>query len=200
MENIKIKYLVVVDIQNDFVTGVLGSKEAQAIVPNVMKKLKNYKEYDKIFFTRDSHNDAIYLDTLEGKYLPVKHCIYNTEGFELIDCINEFINEHDAWNFVYDKSSFNSEDLISELVYKCRTHLVGCDPSYDSVEVEFIGLCTDICVISNAIGFKNAISADSNLCYEDIVVKCDSSCCAGSTPEKHVAALEVMKSCHIEVY
>lgn len=197
MENIKIKYLVVVDMQNDFVTGVLGSKEAQAIVPNVMKKLES-KDYQAVYFTRDCHSKTGYKDTVEGKYLPIPHCLYETEGYEFIDPINKFMDDNKALYATYTKSAFCSKDLINDLWSRICDDLDDYDKDEASIEVEFIGLCTDICVISNAIGFKNMMSDEYYA--TNLSIKCDSSCCAGSTPEKHLAALEVMKSCHIEVY
>ena len=135
--------LIVIDMQNDFIDGTLGTKEAQAIVPNVAKKIKEYKDRgDKIIFTRDTH-DTNYLNTPEGKKLPVEHCIYGTHGWEIADGL------------------------------------------------ELVGLCTDICVVSNVLILKATFP------NADITV--DASCCAGVTPETHKAALETMKMCQIEV-
>ena len=162
------KTLIVVDMQNDFIDGALGTKEAQAIVPNVKKKIEEYEARgDEIIFTRDTHSKN-YLRTNEGKHLPIEHCIYNTYGWHISDKLGygyEVINKptfgYNGWSEYYFE------------------------------EIELVGLCTDICVVSNALILK-AIFPES-----DITV--DASCCAGVTPEKHAAALEVMKSCQIKV-
>lgn len=164
------KTLIVVDIQNDFITGSLGTKEAQAIVPNVKRKIKEYYDHgDMIIFTRDTHYEN-YLSTPEGKALPVEHCIYNTYGWQITDGL-EVPN-----CFYINKESFGWAHWNS----------LGLNNN-----VEMIGLCTDICVVSNALIIK------AN--YPNINVIVDASCCAGVTPEKHKAALEVMKSCQIKV-
>lgn len=166
------KVLIVVDMQNDFVTGSLGTKEAQAIVPKVKKKIKEYYDCgDKIFFTKDTHG-YFYLDTQEGKNLPVEHCIYGTDGWKIVDglevpnclCIEKLCFGWTHW-----------KDTIKN------------DPD----EIELIGLCTDICVVSNALILKAT--------YPEVKITVDASCCAGVTPEKHKAAIEVMKSCQINV-
>lgn len=163
--------LIVIDMQNDFIDGSLGTKEAVAIVPNVAKKIKEYREAGKqVIFTRDTHSEN-YLDTYEGKHLPVTHCVKNTIGWQISDEL-DFDVEHDV---LIDKPTFG--------------WLNWNDFDFDSVEI--CGLCTDICVISNAL----IIRAN----YPDIDITVDASCCAGVMPEKHKAALEVMKSCQIEV-
>lgn len=168
------KILIVVDMQNDFVTGALGTPEAQAIVPNVVKKMNEYRESGrKILCTQDCHFDLSYVNSLEGKHLPIPHCLYRTKGMELIqelpfvardNCITKDTFAYDDW-----ESRLGSED--------------------DSVEL--CGVCSDICVIANALAIKAA--------FKDIEVYVDASCCAGTTPEKHKAAMEVMKSCQINV-
>lgn len=184
------KVLVVVDMQADFITGALGSLEAQAIVPNVIEKLKNIdKSNTLVLFTKDTHHDN-YFDTLEGKMLPVKHCIENTPGW----CIEREISS------VVDKGEgymhYSSDKIINSRIYK---NTFGSDVLRDFLlergayieEVEFCGVCTDICVISNALMTRQTLPNTR------IIV--DASCCAGVTPEKHKAALGVMKSCQIEV-
>lgn len=172
----KMKYLIVVDMQNDFVDGALGSKEAVAILPAVLKKVK---EFDgKVIFTRDTHGED-YLETQEGKYLPVPHCIKGTEGRELIPELRRMAEEKDA--LIFDKPVFGSTLLTEEM---CRIYEAG-----DLESVTLIGLCTDICVISNALMLKSFMP--------ELPIFCDPSCCAGVTPEKHEAALEVMRSCQI---
>lgn len=164
--------LIVVDVQNDFVTGSLGTPEAQAIIPNVRKKIAEYRERkDKIIFTQDTH-DSNYLETSEGKYLPVPHCIGGTDGWKIVD---ELSNDEDI--IVY-KSTFGNlywSKFVSQ---------------WDDT-IEIIGLCTDICVISNALILK-AMFPNSK-----IIV--DASCCAGVTPETHKSAIEVMKMCQIDI-
>lgn len=165
------KTLIVVDMQNDFVTGSLGTKEAQAIVPNVKRKIQDY--YDRgnpIIFTRDTH-DTNYLKTQEGRILPVEHCIFPSKGWEIIDGI-EFPN------CVYINKDTFGWNHWSEAGLK-------------SEEFELIGVCTDICVISNALILKAQ--------YPESKITVDASCCAGVTPELHEAALKVMRSCQINV-
>lgn len=184
------KILVVVDMQNDFIDGVLGSAEAQAIVPNVVEKLKNINKAETlVLFTKDTHyND--YADTLEGKMLPVAHCIENTSGWGINKEISKVVDDGEGY------MHYSSETIINSRVYKST---FGADALQDFLwehqnvieEVEFCGVCTDICVVSNAL------MARQTLPNTKIVV--DASCCAGVTPEKHLAALEVMKSCQIEV-
>ena len=171
------KVLIVVDMQRDFVDGSLGSPEAQAIVPNVVNKIKEYPCED-VYFTLDTHANG-YLDTLEGKYLPVKHCIRATEGWQLIPEIK--IYDTIARNHV-EKHTFGNEMWYEKFGYQ---------NGGKEIEFELCGLCTDICVVSNALALR--------MFYPDAKITVDASCCAGVTPEKHKAALEVMKSCQIEV-
>lgn len=164
--------LIVVDMQNDFIDeSLLGTKEAQAIVPNVANKIKEYKDAGKqVIFTRDTHPEN-YLETYEGKHLPVTHCVKNTTGWQISDKL-DFDIENDI---LIDKPTFG--------------WLHWNDFKFDSVEI--CGLCSDICVISNAL----IIRAN----YPEIDITVDVSCCAGVTPERHKAAMEVMKSCQINV-
>ena len=164
------KTLIVVDMQKDFVDGSLGTKEAVGILENVKKKIEEYrKNGDEIIFTRDTHHEN-YLSTNEGKHLPVIHCIEGTPGWEIFDGIYVEGSE------IIDKPCFG---------------YTGWD-KYSFEQVELIGLCTDICVISNALIIKAF--------FPEITVSVDSGCCAGVTPEKHEAALETMRSCQVEVY
>ena len=171
------KILVVVDMQNDFVDGALGSKEAVAIVPAVVKKIN---EFDgDIFVTYDTHFEN-YMDTAEGKKLPVPHCIKGTDGWELN---GEVMKALDAKEFTpVEKKTFGSVDLPA---------LIREAVGNDEFVVEVIGLCTDICVVSNALIIK------AN--FPEVPIAVDSACCAGVTPEKHEAALETMRSCQIDV-
>ena len=168
--------LVVVDMQNDFISGSLGTSEAQAIVENVKRKIAEYAAQNKrIIFTQDTHKED-YLETREGKYLPVKHCINGTWGWEIPEDIDiPTANHYKKDRFAYDKWIF--DDFTFE------------DDGITSIEV--IGLCTDICVISNVFALQME--------FPELDFTVDASCCAGTTPEKHKAALEVMKSCQIEV-
>jgi len=167
------KILVVVDMQNDFIDGALGTKEAVGIVPNVVEKIRSF-DGDKIIFTRDTHEEN-YMETQEGKNLPVPHCIRGTNGWELNPEI-EALRKEEA----VDKPSFGSMELASYL------------KELDDVEsIEFVGLCTDICVISNVMITKAALP--------EVPVIVDASCCAGVTPESHKNALEAMKMCQVKV-
>lgn len=172
------KLLVVVDMQNDFISGSLGTPEAQAIVKNVAAKIKGWD--GTIVATKDTHSKN-YLETREGKYLPVEHCIKDTDGWYINDEIVKALNEADEDRPVYftDKPTFGSVVLPD---YALANH-------FDYIEL--VGLCTDICVISNALLLKAYLPAT------DIAV--DASCCAGVSPELHKAALNVMRSCQIDI-
>lgn len=161
--------LIVVDMQRDFIDGALGTKEAQAIVENVRAKIEAYKKRgDEIIYTRDTHQKD-YLNTNEGRHLPVEHCIKGTKGWEIVDGL-----ETEGAIYI-DKPSFGYTDW----------------QRYQFEEVELVGVCTDICVVSNALILK-AI-------YPEIKVSVDASCCAGVTPESHEAALMTMKMCQVEI-
>ena len=178
----KKKVLVVVDMQNDFVSGSLGTKEAQGIVENVVNEA-NKDCYEEIFFTRDTHYNN-YLDTKEGQNLPVKHCIFRTEGWEIIKELKPIVEERGK---VYDKFTFGSVQLAKEItkIYdSANAHGKG-------LEITFVGLCTDICVISNVLTVK------AHCPEADIVV--NASCCAGVTEESHKNALNAMKMCQVEI-
>ncbi len=160
--------LIVVDMQNDFITGALGSGDAEKIVPAVVKKVK---EFDgRIIFTRDTHKEN-YLDTLEGKKLPVKHCIENTEGWQICDELLPFAKE------IIDKTTFASKELPNILE----------KPEH----IELCGLCTDICVISNAMLLKAH--------FPEAEITVDSACCAGVTKKSHNNALKAMEAVHINI-
>lgn len=172
------KILVVVDMQNDFINGSLGTKEAQAIVNNVVNEIK-FGQYDEIYVTRDTHT-IDYLQTREGKFLPVEHCIYGTDGWKLNSKIDKVLLGRIVHYF--NKPTFGSELLVDRI--KSTIDMIN-----DSIT--FVGLCTDICVVSNALMVKAALPETN------IYVKAD--CCAGTTPEAHEAALETMHSCQIEI-
>ena len=170
------KILIVIDMQNDFIDGSLGTKEAEAIVPAVIEKIKEYPKQD-VYATRDTHLKD-YLNTQEGKNLPVEHCIKGTKGWEIRADIAELILK----NHIFDKPTFGSVQL-AEAVKKMNEE--------EPLEIELIGLCTDICVVSNALLLKAFMP--------EVRISVDSSCCAGVTPEKHEAALETMRSCQIQI-
>lgn len=171
------KILVVVDMQKDFVDGALGSKEAVAIVPAVVEKIKAFD--GDIFVTYDTHFEN-YMDTAEGKKLPVPHCIKGTEGWKLDRAVEAALTGKDFTPV--EKVTFGSVELPA-LIKKA----VG----EEEFTVELIGLCTDICVVSNALMIK------AN--FPETTVLVDSACCAGVTPDLHEAALKTMQSCQIEI-
>ena len=166
------KILVVVDMQVDFITGSLGSEQAQAIVPNVVDKVKNFDGV--VLFTRDTHSED-YLSTQEGRKLPVKHCIKNTDGWQLCNELRPYVKT------VVDKETFGSMDLPQTIKN------LGADIE----KIEICGLCTDICVISNAMILKAA--------FPEVSIAVDSSCCAGVSEESHNTALDAMKAVQIEI-
>ena len=177
------KVLVVVDMQNDFITGSLGTKEAQAIVPNVKKKIEEaVTNGDLIIYTRDTHSDH-YLETKEGVKLPVEHCIRFSKGWRIPD---ELLPPGDYENMqIVDKYTFGCTRLPADITV--ATHSL-----YQVDEIELVGLCTDICVVSNAMILKAAF-------YETCEISVDATCCAGVTPESHEAALKTMEMCQINV-
>lgn len=167
------KVLVVVDMQRDFIDGSLGTPEAVAIVPRVIEKIKEYENAgDAVIYTKDTHLEN-YLDTREGRHLPVRHCIKGTPGHDIPE---EILRGHTA---VFEKLTFGSVELAEHL----------SDIDFD--EIELVGLCTDICVVSNALMIKAH--------FPEREVSVDSACCAGVTPETHSAALTTMKMCQITV-
>lgn len=168
------KTLIVVDMQHDFIDGVLGTPEAVAIIPNVQKKIDEYiAENGNVIFTRDTHFED-YLSTQEGEKLPVKHCIWRTPGW----CIHKEIQSQYG-TAVIDKHTFGFDDWGAY-----------CD-ILDVESIEVAGVCTDICVISNVLALKAS--------YPDAEITVDASCCAGTTPENHKAALQVMKCCQVNI-
>ena len=166
--------LIVVDMQNDFIDGALGTEQAQAIVENVADKIKAFE--GEVVFTRDTHFEN-YMETNEGKNLPVPHCIKDSNGWQICSKVERFITENTA---VFDKITFGSVELAEYL-----------KTINDLEEVTLVGLCTDICVISNALLIK------ANL--PEIVISVDEKCCAGVTPQSHTNAINAMKMCHINI-
>lgn len=171
------KILVVIDMQNDFIVGSLGTKEAVAIVPRVVDKIKAYDPWN-IYLTRDTHNED-YLTSQEGRNLPVEHCLEGSWGWQICDAVAEAAQKAAG---IYDKPTFGSVALASKLMV---------ERAQEALEIELVGLCTDICVVSNALLFKAAMP--------EVPITVDARCCAGVTPEGHRHALETMKMCQIHV-
>lgn len=166
------KYLIVVDMQVDFINGALGSDLAVAIVPNVVEKVKSFD--GKVIFTRDTHFKD-YMNTQEGKNLPVPHCIKDTDGWQICDELKPYAD------VIIDKLTFGSIELPDFI--KSFNEPIE--------KIELCGLCTDICVISNAVVLKAA--------FPEVPIAVDSSCCAGVTIESHNNALNAMKVIQIEI-
>ena len=169
------KILIVVDMQNDFIDGALGTKEAVAIVPKVEEKIRNFD--GEVFFTRDTH-ETYYLETQEGKNLPVKHCIRDTEGWQIRKELDALRKTEPI-----DKETFGSTDLVGELVTLNEDQGIG--------SITLVGLCTDICVISNALLIKAYLP--------EVPISVDAACCAGVTPERHENALKAIEMCQIKI-
>ncbi len=170
-------FLVVVDMQKDFVDGSLGTKEAMAIVPAVAEKINSFE--GDIFVTYDTH-PAEYLTTAEGKKLPVEHCIKGTDGWQLDACVADALKNKTFT--VVEKPTFGSVELPVLIKEKAGD---------EDFSVELIGLCTDICVVSNALMLKGN--------FPEMQISVDARCCAGVTPDTHNAALQVMRMCQIDV-
>ena len=180
------KVLVVVDMQRDFIDGALGTPEAQAIVPNVKKKIDEAIENKYyIIYTRDTHFDN-YLKTREGKQLPVEHCLHGTRGWQIPD---ELLPPADYCRYyTVDKYTFGYQNIGTLVASAVRGYI---DP-FVCDEIEVVGLCTDICVVSNALLLKSYF-------YDTFDISVDATCCAGVTPETHEAALKTMEMCQINV-
>lgn len=175
------KLVVIVDCQNDFIDGALGTPEARAMIPRLVEKIKTENENTSFIFTADTHGED-YMNTSEGKNLPVSHCIHSTPGWEIPTCLTECFENSPV---VIKKPTFGSYKLmefINDYLY-----------TYPEITtIEFVGICTDICVVSNVLMAKAAF-------YDKYEIVVDAKCCAGSTPERHKAALDTMKSCQINV-
>lgn len=169
-------FLIVVDMQNDFIDGSLGTAQAVEIVPAVEEKIKNFS--GTVLFTRDTHF-ADYLSTLEGKNLPVEHCIKDSEGWKICPRLDALRNTEP-----FDKYTFGSVELAE--------YLKKYDEAVERINsITLVGLCTDICVISNAMLVKAFLP--------EVKLTVDAACCAGVTPESHLRALESMKMCQVEI-
>jgi len=167
------KILIVIDMQNDFINGALGTKEAEAVLPAVKAKIEEYKKCGGVvIFTRDTHGSG-YLNTQEGRNLPVPHCICDSKGWQIADGLSS------DDSIIIDKPAFGSVRLAAVVAKKAPE------------SIELVGLCTDICVISNAMILKSAMP--------EIQITVDASCCAGVTPEGHKTALSAMKMCQIKI-
>lgn len=185
----KTKILCVIDVQNDFITGSLKNEQALSVVPNIIKKIDEFKG-DTIFVTQDTHFPD-YLSTKEGRNLPVEHCIKGTKGWEINGDVKRALdkakNRGVKVSYI-EKNTFGSFNLIVSL----QNALKDLDwENYVTSQIEFIGFCTDICVVSNVLLAKAE--------FYDTNISVDSSCCAGVTPESHSAALKTMEMCQIKI-
>ncbi|NLK75403.1 MAG: cysteine hydrolase [Clostridiales bacterium] len=172
--------LVIVDVQNDFISGTLGTKEAEAIIEPLVNKINSFDGI--ILITKDTH-DKNYLSTQEGQKLPVEHCIKGTFGWEIDSRLMEAIKDKGLDYRIFEKDTFGSISLGEHIVELYK------DGKIDSIE--FVGVCTDICVISNSLLVKAMLP--------ELPVRVDAACCAGVTPKAHEAALITMESCQIEI-
>lgn len=176
------KVLVVVDMQNDFIDGALANKDAQKIVDKMAKYVSKWD--GAIIFTRDTH-DTDYLSTMEGKYLPVPHCLGGTQGWEVNEKILNAAKANKKARLIFmDKGTFGAPNSLAIAVRNCAQ-------KQQIDEIVFCGTCTDICVVSNVLGLKSAFS--------ETLIKVVPALCAGLTPAKHKAAIEVMRSCQVEM-
>lgn len=172
------QFLIVVDLQKDFVDGALGTPEAVSIVPRVVEKIRQFS--GEIYVTMDTHGTD-YLQTSEGRHLPVPHCIRGTEGWQLNQAVAQALAGKDY--HVVEKPTFGSVQL---------PQLISQAAEEETFSLELVGLCTDICVVSNALLLK-AI-------FPEVSISVDAACCAGVTPQTHQAALDTMACCQIAVY
>ena len=172
------RLLIVVDMQNDFITGCLGTEQAQQIVSQVIKKVEEFQ--GDVWFTMDTHTEE-YLSTQEGRNLPVTHCVENTNGWKLADGLAKLQQQRNAP--VFKKGAFGSVSLAKEVKQRFEQG--------ELKEVVLCGVCTDICVISNAILLKSFVP--------ELLVRVDANCCAGVTVESHQNALEAMKMCQVMI-
>lgn len=170
------KILIVVDMQNDFIDGSLGTAEARKIVQPVIRKIKEY-DPENVWATRDTHEEN-YPETQEGQRLPVKHCIRGTKGWEIAEDVAAAM----PGATVIDKPAFGSPELADRLAVLADR---------EEIALELVGLCTDICVVSNALNLKARMP--------EVPISVDAACCAGVTPESHKAALMTMDMCQITI-
>ena len=170
------KILIVIDMQNDFIDGSLGTKEALGIVENVKEKIRSYPK-ENVIATMDTHGEN-YLNTQEGRNLPVRHCIKGTDGWKIRGDIAVLLRDAT----IYEKPTFGCVEMARDLLRISRN---------EEIEIELVGLCTDICVVSNALLLKAYMP--------DVRISVDASCCAGVTPESHEAAIRTMRACQINI-
>ena len=176
--------MVVVDMQEDFVNGVLGNNETKAVVPAVVEVVKEHRaEKKQVVFTYDTHNRDTYADSQEGRNLPVPHCFKGEAGWEIVKELRPYV----ANTICFEKPTFGSTELAQWLVAKAKE----CATKGKKLVIKLVGVCTDICVISNALLIKAFLPEVQVIVY--------AKCCAGVTPEKHNAALEAMRSCQVTV-
>ena len=195
-ENKKLNILIVVDMQNDFTYGSLANPTTVATIPKIEEKVKKYIDDPDgvVIFTRDTHYDDTYLNSEEGKNLPIKHCIWNTKGWELVDPLKKIADQYEYEAYRYDdkvtvinKYSFGGSHL---------PHIINCyhangEIYRDSTTIELVGTCTSLCVIANAFVAKMAAP------NAHIVI--DAKCCSDVTEEMHNKALEIMQNAHMEI-
>ena len=186
------KFLFVIDMQNDFIDGSLGSDNAKRIVPNVVKLIQNWEKHQSVWYTYDTHyeHDTLvtpkYETTLEGKMLPVKHCIKNTPGWQINEYVmDEIAKRKSVYDRAFIKETFGSIDMMDE-----AAKYLWENPKSDD-EIHIVGLVTNICVISNALLLRAK--------FPNLHIYVHENCCAGTSKEAHEAALTIMKSCQIEV-
>lgn len=185
------KILILIDCQNDFIDGALGTECAQAVVPNIVKKINNY-DYHGVFLTLDTHYQG-YLKTPEGQRLPVVHCVKYQNGWninkDIYYAVAQRVGQFNVGAHSYEKTTFGSVSAMEHIINNVRQ-----SPIYDSgatTEYQLVGFCTDVCLVSNALILK---ALEPNC-----TITVDASCCAGTTPDKHLAALDVMRSCQINI-
>ena len=187
------KFLFVIDMQNDFIDGSLGSNDAKEIVPNVVKLIQNWCNGQSIFVTRDTHYEdkgdylkPSYESTMEGKMLPIRHCIENTSGWKINEYVQDALDNYKTGSVRYfDKTTFGSLDMVNEASLYLWENIDSND------EIHICGLCTDICVVNNALLLRAK--------FPNLHIYVHKNCCAGTSKEANEAALLVMKSCQIEV-
>lgn len=181
------KILCVIDVQEDFIRGPLSNDETKAVLIEIANKINNTSEDDYIIYTRDTHT-ANYLNSFEGKHLPIPHCLENSAGWQVCPEATAVFDNLGLTPTFIDKPTFGSFELLERLNQIITDEE---DVSYKDITIEFIGVCTDICVVSNALMTRAA--------FPDINIVVDARCCAGTSPEAHEAALAIMRSCQIDV-
>lgn len=178
MEN---KILIIVDVQNDFITGCLGNKETKKVPAKIIKLLKE-NNYSKVYVTLDTHQEN-YMETLEGKNLPVKHCVENTDGWKLVPELEEVLK-----TLPINKVVYYTKETFGSLKWEDTSTFLNM---HSADKIDICGVCTDICVVSNALILR-ALHPNTEI---DVIA----DCCAGVTPETHQAALLTMKMCQIGI-